>query len=206
MFIFKKCYTMKMKSLVKYCLITSLAVITLAGCSRTVKRIDPSSQTDLSGRWNDTDSRLTATAMIEQMFGNRWAVAFEQQHQKRPVIIVGLVNNKSHEHINTETFINDLERAIVNNGSIRLVQAGDKREELRRERAGQQEFASRETAKRWGQELGADFMLQGTINSIVDGYKKNQAVYYQIDLMLSNIETNEIVWFGNKEIKKMIRN
>ena len=197
---------MKMKSLVKYCLITSLAVITLAGCSRTVKRIDPSSQTDLSGRWNDTDSRLTATAMIEQMFGNRWAVAFEQQHQKRPVIIVGLVNNKSHEHINTETFINDLERAIVNNGSIRLVQAGDKREELRRERAGQQEFASRETAKRWGQELGADFMLQGTINSIVDGYKKNQAVYYQIDLMLSNIETNEIVWFGNKEIKKMIRN
>ena len=195
-----------MKSFVKYCLIAFLAVITLAGCSRTVKRVDPSSQTDLSGRWNDTDSRLTATAMIEQMFGNRWAVAFEQQHQKKPVIIVGLVNNKSHEHINTETFINDLEKAIVNNGSIRLVQAGDKREELRRERAAQQEFASRETAKRWGQELGADFMLQGTINSIVDGYKKNQAVYYQIDLMLSNIETNEIVWFGNEKIKEMIRN
>ena len=197
---------MNMKSFVKYCLIPSLAVITLAGCSRTVKRVDPSSQTDLSGRWNDTDSRLTATAMIEQMFGNRWAEAFEQQHRKKPVIIVGLVNNKSHEHINTETFINDLERAIVNNGSIRLVQAGDRREELRRERAGQQEFASPETAKRWGQELGADFMLQGTVNSIVDAYKKNQAVYYQIDLMLSNIETNEIVWFGNKEIKKMIRN
>jgi PBP1b-binding outer membrane lipoprotein LpoB len=49
-------------------------------------------------------------------------------------------------------------------------------------------------------------MLQGTVNSIVDGYKRNQAVYYQIDLMLSNIETNEIVWMGNKEIKKMIRN
>jgi len=195
-----------MKSFVKYCLITSLAIITLAGCSRTVKRVDPSSQTDLSGRWNDTDSRLTATAMIEQMFGRSWAVAFEQQHQKKPVIIVGLVNNKSHEHINTETFINDLERAIVNNGSIRLVQAGDRREELRRERAGQQEFASPETTKRWGMELGADFMLQGTVNSIVDSYKKDQAVYYQIDLMLSNIETNEIVWFGNKEIKKMIRN
>ena len=197
---------MKMKSFVKYCLITSLAIITLAGCSRTVKRVDPSTQTDLSGRWNDTDSRLTAAAMIEQMFGNKWAVAFEQEHRKKPVLIVGLVNNKSHEHINTETFINDLERAIVNNGSIRLVQAGDRREELRRERAGQQEFASPETAKRWGKELGADFMLQGTVNSIVDGYKKNQAVYYQIDLMLSNIETNEIVWFGNKEIKKMIRN
>ena len=197
---------MNKKSFVKYCLIVSLAIIALSGCFRTVKRVDPSSQTDLSGRWNDTDSRLTATAMVEQMFGNRWAEQFELQHGKKPILIVGLVNNKSHEHINTETFINDLERAIVNNGSIRLVQAGANREELRLERANQQEFASPETAKRWGRELGADFMLQGTVNSIVDAYKKNQAVYYQIDLMLSNLETNEIVWFGNKEIKKMIRN
>ena len=195
-----------MKFFTNYCLIALLAIVTLGGCSRTVKRVDPSTQTDLSGRWNDTDSRLTANAMIEQMFGNSWAIAFEQRHQKKPVIIVGLVNNKSHEHISTETFIRDLERAIVNNGSIRLVQAGERREELRRERAGQQEFASAETTKKWGQELGADFMLQGSVNSIVDSYKKNQAVYYQIDLVLSNIETNEIVWMGNKEIKKMIRN
>jgi len=195
-----------MKYFTKCCLIAFLAIITLGGCSHSVKRIDPSTQTDLSGRWNDTDSRLTANAMIEQMFGNRWALVFEQQHKKRPVIIVGLVNNKSHEHINTETFIKDLERAIINNGSIRLVEAGENREALRRERANQQEFASPETAKRWGRELGADFMLQGTVNSIVDGYKKNQAVYYQIDLSLSNLETNERVWMGNKEIKKMIRN
>jgi len=195
-----------MKFFFKPCLIALLATITLAGCSRTVKRIDPSSQTDLSGRWNDTDSRLTATAMIEQMFGNRWAVVFEQRHQKKPVIIVGLVYNKSHEHISTETFIRDLERAIISNGSIRLVEAGDRREELRRERSDQQDFASLETAKKWGRELGADFMLQGTVNSIVDGYKRNQAVYYQIDLILTNIETNERVWMGNKEIKKMIRN
>ena len=197
---------MNMKSFATYCLIAFMATITLAGCSRTVKRIDPSTQTDLSGRWNDTDSRLTANAMVEQMFGNSWAVAFEQRHQKKPVIVVGLVNNKSHEHINTETFIQNLERAIVNNGSIRLVEAGEKREELRRERAGQQEFASPETAKKWGRELGADFMLQGTVNSIIDQYKRNQTVYYQIDLTLSNIETTERVWMGNKEIKKMIRN
>ena len=195
-----------MKSFANYCIIAFLTVLMLGGCSRTVKRIDPSTQTDLSGRWNDTDSRLTANAMIEQMFGNRWAVVFEQQHRKKPVLIVGLVNNKSHEHISTETFIRDLERAIINDGSIRLVQAGANREELRRERADQQEFASAETAKRWGRELGADFMLQGSVNSIVDGYKRNQAVYYQVDLMLTNLETNEIVWMGNKEIKKMIRN
>ncbi|MDR1154663.1 MAG: penicillin-binding protein activator LpoB [Bacteroidales bacterium] len=197
---------MNTKSFAKYCLVALLAMIAFGGCSRSVKRVDPSTQTDLSGRWNDTDSRLTAEAMIEQMFGNKWAIAFEQKHQKKPVIVVGLIHNKSHEHINTETFIKDLEKAIVNNGSIRLVSAGEKREELRRERAGQQEFASPETTRKWGRELGADFMLQGTVNSIIDSYKKDQAVYYQIDLELSNIESTEIVWMGDKKIKKMIRN
>ena len=195
-----------MKSFLNYCLIALLTIGMFSGCSRTVKRIDPTTQTDLSGRWNDTDSRLTANAMIRQMFGNRWAVVFEQQHQKRPVIIVGLVSNRSHEHISTETFIRDLEVAIVNDGSIRLVQAGANREELRRERADQQEFASAETAKRWGRELGADFMLQGVVNSFVDGYRRNQTVTYQINLTLTNLETNEIVWAAPHEIKKMIRN
>ena len=52
--------------------------------------------------------------------------------------------------------------------------------------------------------LGADFMLQGTINSIVDSYKKEQVVYYQVDLELTNLETNEVVWMGDKKIKKQV--
>ncbi|MDR1866064.1 MAG: penicillin-binding protein activator LpoB [Bacteroidales bacterium] len=195
-----------MKKTVKFSMLALMAIIVAGSCSRTIKRVDPGTSTDLSGRWNDTDSRVTAESMIEQMFGNAWSVAFEQQHRKKPVIVVGLINNKSHEHINTETFIKDLEKAIIKNGSIRLVQAGEKREELRRERAGQREFASPETAKKWGRELGADFMLQGVVNSITDSYKNDQTVMYQIDLELSNIETNEIVWMGDHKIKKMIRN
>lgn len=55
-----------------------------------------------------------------------------------------------------------------------------------------------------GTGLGADFMLQGTINSIVDSYKKEQVVYYQVDLELTNLETNEVVWMGDKKIKKQV--
>ena len=67
-----------------------------------------------------------------------------------------------------------------------------------------QGYTSPETAKKWGLELGADFMLQGTINSIVDSYKKEQVVYYQVDLELTNLETNEVVWMGDKKIKKQV--
>jgi uncharacterized protein (TIGR02722 family) len=170
-----------------------------------VERVSTDETIDLSGRWNDTDSRLVAEALVNQVLGAAWVTNYLQNNEgRKPVVVVGLMYNKSHEHINASTFIKDIERSFINSGKVRLVQAGDKREELRQERAAQQEFASMQTAKQWGKELGADFMLNGDINSIVDTYKKEQVNFYQVNMELSNLETNEIVWIGDKKIKKYI--
>ncbi|GAF04315.1 penicillin-binding protein activator LpoB [Saccharicrinis fermentans] len=182
-----------------------IALLFSACASHKVERVSPDEAIDLSGRWNDTDSKMVAEAMVEQVLSGAWITNYMQNNNgKKPVVIVGLVYNKSHEHINANTFIKDIERTFINSGKVRLVQAADKREELRKERAAQQEFASLETAKQWGKELGADFMLNGDINSIVDTYKKERVNYYQTNLELSNLETNEIVWIGDKKIKKYI--
>ncbi|WP_291855023.1 penicillin-binding protein activator LpoB [Marinilabilia sp.] len=189
-----------------------LAILTFAAflqsCgTRKVERIDTEEVIDLSGRWNDTDSRIVAEAMVAQVLEAHWLNNFQEKHNgQKPVVIVGLVYNKSHEHIEAETFIKDVERTFINSGKVRLVQAGDKREELRRERAAQQEFASPETMKAWGRELGADFMMNGDINSIVDTYKKERVNYYQVNLELTDMETSEIVWIGDKKIRKYIKN
>lgn len=188
--------------------IGTLVVLTIAlinGCAnRKITRVDPNETIDLSGRWNDSDSRLVSEEMIGDVLTSAWLPRYTKANDKRPVVVVGLVENKSHEHINFETFIKDIEKAIIRDGNIRLVVAGEKRNELRKERAEQQDYASPETTKKWGKELGADFILQGTINSIVDAYKKQKVVTYQIDLQLTNIETNEVVWMGDKKIKKQI--
>ncbi len=196
-----------MKKTALFTMIVAFFMLSACTTTRTVDRVSPDQQIDLSGRWNDSDSKLAAEALTEQLLKQPWIDKFKQANNgERPVVIVGLVKNKSHEHISSETFIKDLEKAIVKSGRARLVQAGDKREELRGERADQQEFASAATTKKWGQELGADFMLQGTINSIVDSYGKEKVVYYQVDLELSNLQTNEMVWMGDKKIKKVITN
>ena len=188
--------------------IGTLVVLTIAlinGCAnRKITRVDPNETIDLSGRWNDSDSRLVSEEMIGDLLTSAWIPRYLKANDKRPVVVVGLVENKSHEHINSETFIKDVEKAIIRDGNIRLVVAEEKRNELRKERAEQQDYASPETTKKWGKELGADFILQGTINSIVDSYKKQKVVTYQIDLQLTNIETNEVVWMGDKKIKKQI--
>ena len=121
-------------------------------------------------------------------------------------MIVGYVQNKSSEHIESETFIKDIEREFINSGFVRVVSNSDFREKLRQERAEQGEFASPETQAKWGKELGADFMMFGVITAVTDSYKKEKVVNYKINLELSNIETNEKVWIGDKEIKKYIKN
>ena len=188
----------------------SAVVLTLlfSSCStHKVARVDVNEQIDLSGSWNDTDSRMVAEDLVNQILAGGWITNFTEANPgKKPVVVVGLVYNKSHEHINSDTYIKDVEKAFINSGKVRVAQAGEKREELRKERAGQQEFASAATTKSWGKELGADFLLTGDINSIVDQYKKEKVVYYQVNLNLSDIETNEVVWVGEKKIKKYINN
>lgn len=195
-----------MKKILVVTVILGMVMAFNSCADRKVSRVNTNEVIDLSGRWNDTDSRLVSEEMIQDLLGARWLPVYESQHNHaRPVVVVGTVTNKSHEHINSETFIKDIEKAIIKNGSVRLVQAGEKRQELRTEREEQnQGYTSPETAKKWGLELGADFMLQGTINSIVDSYKKEKVVYYQIDLELTNLETNEVVWMGDKKIKKQV--
>ena len=176
-------------------------------CSRQVTRIDPAEQKDVSGRWNNTDSRLTAEQLTDDVLKEIWLTNFMQAKAgQKPVVICGFVDNKSHEHIEAETFVKDLEQAFIKTQKVRLVQAGKKREELRAERADQQTNATVSTMKKFGMEVGADYIMQGSINSIVDAHKKKKVVYYQVNLELTDMQTNEVVWIGDKKIAKYVKN
>lgn len=178
-----------------------------SSCSRQVTRIDPAEQVDISGRWNNTDSRLVAQDMTNTVLHANWLTEhLATKSGQRPVVIVGFVTNKSHEHIDAETFMKDVENSFITTQKVRLVQGGKKREELRAEKADQQTNASASTMKKFGLEQGADYILQGSINSIVDSHKRKKVVYYQANLELTNIETNEVVWIGEKKIAKYVKN
>lgn len=179
-------------------------LFTLAACNPTVSRVESDTVTDLSGNWNDTDSRLVAQEMIQDVLSRGWLTKFNRSKGKAPTVIVGTVRNLSHEHINTRTFIADMERELINSGEVEFVASAKDREEIRSEVKDQDLNASEETRKAMGQEVGADFMLQGSINSIVDAVSGEQARFYQIDLTLIELGTNRKVWVGQKKIKKTV--
>lgn len=183
-----------------------IGIIVFSGCSssKQVTRVDADTTIDLSGRWNDTDSRMVADEIIGDCLTHPWINNHGISAGGKPVVIVGGIRNKSMEHIAVATFISDIERAFINSGKVRTVASSSERGEIREERADQGEFAALETVKRMGREQGADYMMTGEINTIEDREEGKQVVFYQTDLTLTNIETNEKVWIGQKKIKKFI--
>ena len=177
------------------------------GCNqRTVARVDPQTQVDLSGRWNDSDSRIVADRMVADLLGSDRFKEYTTSKGRKPAIIVGQVRNRTSEHIDANAYIKKFELAIFNSGIAELIESGDFRDKLRVERANQQDFASPETMKRWGEETGADLMLFGEMTSETDVYQKDRVVNYVTTLFLTDMETNKRVWYGQHEIKKKIRN
>jgi len=186
-------------------ILVAVALVGTTGCAkRTVTRVETDTTIDLSGRWNDTDSRLVSEEMIRDCLTHPWLTQHLTAAGKKPAVIVGVVRNRTTEHIPVGTFIKDIERAMVNAGSVEVVASAIERGDVRDERDDQERFASEETAKAFGLEHGADYMLSGEMNSITDAEEGKKVLFYQVDLTLINIETNAKVWLGQKKIKKFV--
>lgn len=185
-------------------LMSILLVLGLVACAPTITREDPNSVKDLSGNWNDTDSRKVSQEMIQDVLSQRWLSKFTAQKNQMPTLIVGKVRNLSHEHINTRTFIADIQRALINSGEVSFVASSEERGEIRSERKDQDLHASEASRKAMGNEAGADFMLKGTINTIIDAIEGEQVRFYQVDLTLIDLSNNRMVWAGQQKIKKSV--
>jgi hypothetical protein len=196
-----------MKSL-KLTIISASLLLALTACETMpkVQRISSDQVTDVSGYWNDTDANETAQEMVNQMLAEGWLTSFQATNGgKSPTVIVGQITNLSSEHISTSTFIDDIQRQIINSGKVQFVAGKDQRTEVREERKDQDLNATSDTRSAMGKEVGADYMMQGTINTIIDAAGDTSVKYYQVDLKLVNMHDNIIAWVGQKKIKKIVQ-
>ncbi|MCD6587499.1 MAG: penicillin-binding protein activator LpoB [Candidatus Fermentibacteraceae bacterium] len=193
----------------KVLLVTAVvALVVLTACGgREVTRTDTDTVTDLSGYWNDTDARIVADSIVDQCLNGRWFDVRETRDSRvsaLPVIVVGGVRNQSIEHINVDVFMSEIERSLLNSGRFQIAAGGRERGEVRDERRDQSVFASPETAAEFGREVGADYVMTGTVNSIEDQEDDTRAIFYQVNIELIDVETALKVWMGSTEIKKII--
>jgi penicillin-binding protein activator len=193
--------------LVVVALVIAASALALTGCGTKVANVDPATEGYISGRWNDSDARAVADELIPEALEGAWLPEWRGGHgEERPRIVIGEIVNDTSEHISKDVFMNDIQRVLINSGVVRFVADPDVREQLMNEVQWQEQMAegggvSGDVAQGVS---GADFMLMGTISSIVDQAGKEAIVYYKVDLSLTDLHNWEKVWIGTAERKHLV--
>lgn len=186
-----------------------LVVLTLLsgceGCGKTTVIRDPGKQHgDLSGNWNDTDADLVVGEMIGDCLKSGWQAKFKAEKGRNPVIKLYRVKNKSSEQINDGYFTKQIERALLNSGNIDVVAGAEEVADVHAEQGYQAKHASDETMKAAGNAEGADFILNGVINTQNDSGDGKEIRAYVTSMQLTDVATSKRVWIGEKKIRKEI--
>jgi uncharacterized protein (TIGR02722 family) len=185
--------------------VAAVCAAVLSGCSSyDVKRVSVETEGGVTDRWTDTDARLTAETLIKKALDANWFSGFKNTHDRKAVVVLGQMVNRSDQHINTRIFLNHFQDALINSGQVIFV-AGEKyaREQAEAERQYQLQNARAGTVHGPGQQTGADFLLTGSINSFVARRDGKTVRFYQTHLKAIDLTTNEIIWSAEYRIKKI---
>lgn len=152
----------------------------------------------MNDQWSETDMQTVVKAMV----GNIAAHPVIANAKSPPIVMVTNLQNKTSEHIDTQSIMDMIRVELMNTGKISFVDKearGDISEEYNYQNSG---MVNDETKKGPGGQIGADFIVNGRLDSIVQEVGKEKTVYYKLTLNLTNLKTSVISWTGQKEIRK----
>ena len=186
-------------------MLTLIACASEKSATTTTQVVRTDDAIDLSGEWNDVDADAVAKTMIEDCLGSPWIQDWRNGHeQKRPVVRLYPIKNKTAGYIDYRYFTKQIEQAFVRSGLVDVVSSKEEAEDAREERADQAEHASDDSVKAQGQELGSDFILSGWILTQDDHAGDQEVRAYLTSIEIVDTTTQRKAWVGQKRIKKLL--
>lgn len=197
-----------MKFMSRFVTLVSLSSIValLSGCGPkafTKGDYDKNVETEntLDDQWSETDMQKIVTKLVGNLTNHRSI----STSKKPPVIMVTNLQNKTSEHIDTQSVMDMVRVELTNSGRVAFVDK-EAREDVAAEYeyqgAGNMEDATKKTK---GGQIGADYILNGRLDSITKEVGSDKTVYYKVTLNLTNLKTNLVEWTGQDQLRKLFK-
>jgi uncharacterized protein (TIGR02722 family) len=186
-------------------MIISISLLWLASCGPKAfvkgKYDDSERENLLNDSWSETDMQNAVKSMVQSMMAHP-VIA---KSNTPPLVMVTQLQNKTSEHIDTQSVMDMVRVELMQSGRVEFI---DK--EARQDIADEYNYqnsgmVSDETKKGPGGQAGADFIINGRLDSIVQEAGKDKTVYYKLTLNLTNLKTTRIAWTDHKQIRKVFR-
>lgn len=162
---------------------------------------DPNKQNLMNDSWSETDMQVTVKNMVDSLVAHR-SIA---DAQKMPILMVTNLQNKTSEHIDTQSIMDMVRVELTNSGKVTFVDK-EARQDISNEYDYQNSGMVSDTSKKEaGGQVGADFILNGRLDSIVQEVGKDKTVYYKLTLNMTNLKTGLTAWTNQKQIRKAFK-
>lgn len=172
-----------------------------AGCATKVTRGDAMSDPMLTTDFGPGEFQETASEMVDSL------VAFppivEATKDRRPVIVVNGIRNKTMQHIDTEAITDSVRTRLIRSGKFRFIDRSTDAASTAEIKVQQDSGLTDPTKQaQFGKQVGAEYMISGSIMEVVQRSGDIKDVYYKIELNLKNIQTGVLEWSDEKSFRK----
>jgi len=159
---------------------------------------DPEKANLLNDQWSETDMQN----VVKDLVGSLTSHPAIKDAKTPPVVLITQLQNKTSEHIDTQSVMDMVRVDLMKTGRVGFI---DK--EARQEIADEYNYqnsgmVAKESQKGPGGQIGADFIINGRLDSIVQEVGKDKTVYYKVTLNMTNLKTGMIIWSDNKQLRK----
>lgn len=153
---------------------------------------------NLNDQWSETDMQKSVKELVDSLIAHPMVAGAT----KRPIVIVSKLQNKTSEHIDTQSIMDMVKVELMKRGKVQFVDK-EAREDISDEYNYQGSgMVNKDTKKGPGDQIGADFMMNGRLDSIVQEVGKEKTVYYKVTLIVTNMKTGLMEWTDNKQMRK----
>lgn len=154
----------------------------------------------LTDRWSESDMQSAVSDLVKSATKHH-SIA---NAKRPPVVLVTRLQNKTSEHIDTQSVMDMVRVELMRGGRVAFVDKAA-REDMSEEYEYQRENVERSSRKGKGGQTGADFIINGRLDSIVQQVGSNKSIYYKVTLNMTNLKTGLIVWSDYKQIRKLYK-
>jgi len=181
------------------------ATLSLSGCASTVVQYgDAGSAKPISTEFGSSDLQQIAEAMVESLVS--FPPMVELTSQRRPVVLVDRVKNKTMQHIDTESITDSIRTKLIRSGKFRFIDRSTDAAAVEEIKTQQESgLVDKKTAVDFGKQVGSEFLLTSNFSEIRQKSGGTTDVYYKFTMSLKNLKTGILEWSDEKEIRKVMR-
>jgi len=188
---------------IKSALLCLSCVALIAGCATpNVQYGDAGSAKPVSTDFGSSDLQQIAGSMVDSLL--TFPPIVELTTQRRPVISVDKVKNKSMQHIDTESITDSIRTKLIKSGKFMFIDRttdGAAVEEIQTQQNSG--LVDPNKAVNFGTQTGAEYLLTANLSEISQKSGNVTDVYYKFTMNLKNLRTGILDWSDEKEIRKI---